>query len=182
MIFCPSCGHRYEAADFSPDDTLFTCSDYDYDYDYLFYQNSVPYVSAVVPARGREQEVLLIRRGMPPDIGKLALPGGFLRSGELPADAIVREIGEETLVEIRIARRLCETLLDYQFRGERISVLELAFVSQAVDPRAFDALTEEASSVAFYDVRKPQLLNGEWLAFPEQANVLGHYLSSLGDL
>ncbi len=179
MIFCPRCGHPYESADFSADDTRLTCSDCDYDC--LFYQNSVPSVSAVIPAWGREQQVLLIRRGMPPDIGKLALPGGFLRSGELPAEAIVREIRKETLVEIQIASRLCETLLVYDFWGERISVLELAFVSQAVDPRVFDGVTEEANPVAFYDVRKPQLLNGEWLAFPEQANVLGQYLSSLGD-
>jgi ADP-ribose pyrophosphatase YjhB (NUDIX family) len=179
MNFCPRCGHAYEAADFSADEALLTCSDYDCDY--LFDQNSVLYVSAVVPARGREQEVLLIRRGTPPEIGKLALPGGFLHSGELPAEAIAREIREETLVEIRIERRLCETHLDYHLRGERISVLELAFVSQAVDPRVFGGVTEEATSVAFYDVRKPQLLNGEWLAFPEQGNVLGHYLSSLGD-
>lgn len=40
--------------------------------------------------------VLLIRRGNPPDRGRLALPGGFVEGHESVEQAVVREVREET--------------------------------------------------------------------------------------
>jgi ADP-ribose pyrophosphatase len=40
--------------------------------------------------------LLLVRRGRPPDAGRWSLPGGRVEPGESDAEAVVREVREET--------------------------------------------------------------------------------------
>jgi 8-oxo-dGTP diphosphatase len=46
--------------------------------------------------------VLLIRRGIEPMKGRWALPGGYMDAGEMPADALMRELREEVGLEVEI--------------------------------------------------------------------------------
>ena len=46
--------------------------------------------------------VLLVRRAVPPRIGFWALPAGYMDADELPEEAMVREIGEETGIIARV--------------------------------------------------------------------------------
>lgn len=48
----------------------------------------------------RGDEVLLVRRGRPPGAGLWSLPGGRVRPGEDLHSAVVREIAEETGLEV----------------------------------------------------------------------------------
>lgn len=59
----------------------------------------LPGVSAVV--RDEAERVLFIRRA---DDGRWGLPAGAVDPGESPADAIVREVREETGLVVRVAR------------------------------------------------------------------------------
>lgn len=60
-----------------------------------------PFVGVgVVVLRG--EEVLLIQRGKPPRQGEWSLPGGMQELGETVREAGVREVMEETGVEIEI--------------------------------------------------------------------------------
>ena len=60
-----------------------------------------PFVGVgVVILRG--EEVLLIRRGKPPRVGHWSLPGGAQELGETVNEAALREVLEETGVEIEI--------------------------------------------------------------------------------
>ena len=58
----------------------------------------VPCVGAVVhDDRGR---LLLVRRGNPPSRGLWSVPGGRVEPGETEEDAVVREVAEETGLEV----------------------------------------------------------------------------------
>jgi len=61
----------------------------------------VPAVGAVV---FKEQSVLLVRRGQPPNLDLWAIPGGCVRLGETLQEAAEREIWEETGIRIRAHR------------------------------------------------------------------------------
>ena len=50
----------------------------------------------------RDGDVLLIKRGKPPFEGQWSIPGGGLEHGERLTGAVIREVREETGVEIRI--------------------------------------------------------------------------------
>ena len=49
-----------------------------------------------------EQQVLLIRRGVEPMKGRWALPGGYMDAGEMPTDALMREVREEVGLEVEV--------------------------------------------------------------------------------
>src|SRR3954464_14823014 len=57
------------------------------------YRNPAPVAVAVQPVG---DGLLLVRRGIAPALGRLALPGGFIEVGESWQEALVRELAEET--------------------------------------------------------------------------------------
>ncbi|MCG6657159.1 NUDIX hydrolase [Halomonas campisalis] len=74
-----------------------------------------PAVSAAVVEEGR---VLMVRRGKPPNLGMLALPGGRIEPGEELLAAAVRELREESGIEAEPLRVLTAIdQLHYDDRG-----------------------------------------------------------------
>jgi 8-oxo-dGTP pyrophosphatase MutT (NUDIX family) len=70
------------------------------------YQNPIPVAVAIVPVRAvnpatglRQIGLLTIERGVPPQVGALALPGGYLEYEDWRA-GLLRELREETGVSI----------------------------------------------------------------------------------
>lgn len=61
------------------------------------FRNPVPVCVVVLPV---DKGVLTVRRAIPPGIGQLALPGGFVDWGESWQEAGAREVLEETGVQI----------------------------------------------------------------------------------
>lgn len=69
-----------------------------------FYGNPLPSVAAFV--RNKNNEILLIKRGVAPGKGKWALPSGFIEQDELPEEAAVRELLEEAAITGTVKRLL----------------------------------------------------------------------------
>ena len=65
------------------------------------WSNPTPVCVALVPVKHREGlGLLVVRRGIPPGLGRLALTGGFLESHESWQQGAAREVREETGVVI----------------------------------------------------------------------------------
>jgi ADP-ribose pyrophosphatase YjhB (NUDIX family) len=58
--------------------------------------------AAVSGAIFRDGEVLLVERAKPPTIGLWSLPGGHIEPGETAAEALLRELAEETGIRARL--------------------------------------------------------------------------------
>lgn len=67
----------------------------------LTYRNPLPVVVILVPV---ELGLVTVRRSAPPGLGRLALPGGFVEIGETWQEAGVREVYEETGLQLDAAK------------------------------------------------------------------------------
>jgi len=68
-----------------------------------FYHSSKPCVGALIVV---EDKILLVKRKQEPYKGYWDIPGGFLETGEHPRNGLLREIREETGLEVRLIELL----------------------------------------------------------------------------
>jgi 8-oxo-dGTP diphosphatase len=104
-----------------------------------------PYL-AVSAAIIRDGHVLIVRRARPPAHGLYTLPGGVVEAGETLFEAVVREVREETAVEVEpvaLAGYREAIVRDAEGRVERHFVI-LPFAARwlAGEPRLNDELAE----------------------------------------
>ena len=94
MQYCPKCATRLEwrSAGDRERPTCPAC-------DFVFYFNPVVGAGALVESDGR---VVLVRRGVAPKAGYWSLPSGYVEADELAEEAAVREMQEETGLEVEI--------------------------------------------------------------------------------
>jgi NAD+ diphosphatase len=94
--FCPRCATELELRREVPEDperpTCPACG-------FVHYENPAPTVQGWVE---REGEFLLLRRAREPQRGLWNLPGGFVEPLEAPEDAVRREVGEETTLDVEV--------------------------------------------------------------------------------
>jgi 8-oxo-dGTP diphosphatase len=86
--------------------------------------------------------VLLARRGIEPYRGWWDIPGGFLEAGEHPEAGAVREVAEETGLQINLTELLGIYIDTYGQSGDY--TLNLCYVAELVggQPRPASAVTE----------------------------------------
>jgi len=111
---------------------------------FVFFPNAACAAGAVV-ARGRE--VLLVRRAIEPAKGRWGFPAGFQDYGESPAETAVREVLEETSLEVELVRLLDVVLARDNPRKLINLVLYLARVVAGEVVAADDALEARFFSV-----------------------------------
>lgn len=100
-----------------------------------------------------DNNIALIRRKNPPFEGYYALPGGFVERGETVEQALIREVKEETGLDIRIVKLVgAYSETDRDPRGYVISLCYLAEASGMIAPDS------DAGDVELFDVSQlPEL-------------------------
>ncbi len=96
--FCPKCGASLALKKIN-DRKRLVCSGCGF----IFYRNPVPAVAAIIP---NGEKIVLVRRAEEPLRGHWCLPSGFMELNETPAECAVREVKEETGLNIRV-KELC---------------------------------------------------------------------------
>jgi len=107
-----------------------------------------------------DERLLLIRRGHGPAAGEWSLPGGRVEGGETLAEAVVRELAEETAME-----GVCDDLLGWVERiGDDHHFVIFDFLVTVLDGPGAEPIAgsdaAEASWVAVNEVAHLRLTDG----------------------
>jgi mutator protein MutT len=112
-------------------------------------------VGAIAVLDGR---LLLVRRGHGPAAGEWSIPGGRVEAGETLAEAVVRELAEETAIE-----GVCDRLVGWVERiGPDYHFVILDFQVTVLDPSGLAAGADaaEAEWVPLDEVPHRRLVEG----------------------
>ncbi len=120
QVVCPHCGKPYSC-----------------------YRNPTPTTDVVIHDPGRG--VVIIRRLNEP-LG-YALPGGFIEEGEQAEKAAIREMKEETGLDVRLDGLL--GVYSTPHRDPRQHTMSVVFVGHATNPDAIHG-GDDAATAAFY--------------------------------
>ena len=128
------------------------------------YRNPLPVAVVLVPVDGGG--LLLIRRAIEPQIGKLALPGGYVNYGEMWQEAAAREVREETGVTVA-----AESIREFRVRSAPDGTILLFGLSEVVKRSTVVAFQPTAETSACLVVDAPV----QDMAFPLHAEVVAAY-------
>lgn len=95
----------------------------------------------------REDQLLLVRRGRGPAAGEWSVPGGRVEAGETLHEALVREMLEETALEIVVERFLGWAERIDDDADEHFVILDFAVT--LLDPDAEARAGDDAAEVAW---------------------------------
>jgi ADP-ribose pyrophosphatase YjhB (NUDIX family) len=120
--FCPKCGENLSSNTIDGFSRLQCIS-----CEFIFYQNPIPAVAAILL---QDDKILLVKRKYEPKAGAWCLPAGFLEFSESMKEGLVREVKEETNLDIKVGElfQVCDARDDPRshivlvvYRGEIIN-------------------------------------------------------------
>ena len=134
------------------------------------YRNPKPCAGVLVT--DESDQLLLVKRTQPPDVGAWSLPAGYLEADEPPQQAAVRELQEETAVSVSISdlRLLTTTFVDHPNGSHVLVVIYVASRSTtegAIHPGS-DAANARFWGLPALNASDERIESGYWPIF-EQA-------------
>lgn len=131
---CPRCGVACKLPPANP----FRCSNCDH----VHYFSPAAAVGGIVSDGNR---VLFLVRNKDPGKGALGLPGGFVDGGESLEQSLVREVAEETSLNVVECRYLCSYPNQYNYRGVSVPVIDMFYACRVEDVNATEIERDEVS-------------------------------------
>ncbi len=129
----------------------------------ISYRNPLPVAVVLLPV---DKGLLVVRRSIPPGMGKLALPGGFINYGESWQAAAARELFEETGISVNPDRM---RVLDIKSAPD--STILIFSLAPRLDPTELPELIANEEVSEFLIVEAPVEL-----AFSLHTEMLRRYL------
>jgi mutator protein MutT len=160
--YCPRCAAK---GFFDSNTYAFTCKMCGF----VFYLNASAAVAALIV--NTQGELLLVRRGVDPDKGKLDLPGGFVDPGESAEQAVVREIHEELDIVPDKIEYIGSFPNQYNYAGTIVFTLDMAFICVVGD---FSTL-KCRDDVAAYEFVLPENIDYNQIAFQSIRQIINMY-------
>jgi ADP-ribose pyrophosphatase YjhB (NUDIX family) len=118
----------------------------------------------------RKDEILLVQRR---DDGLWAMPGGLVEVGETVAEAVARELWEETGVRAKPGRWLGAWDSRRAGTRSRMQFIHMVILMDEIDTSGLLAETNETAAVAFHDQdRLPPLSRGHAVIIPQILQML----------
>jgi NAD+ diphosphatase len=114
-----------------------------------------------------EGKLLVTRRAVEPDTGKIDLPGGFVDPGETAEEALKRELFEELGITVKSMKYITSGSNEYLFSGLTVFTTDLVFRVEAdslaylhaqdditgfewIDPKTVDVEEIPAPSIRYF--------------------------------
>jgi len=159
--FCPTCGGRLEGrvvkAGEPPRLVCTACG-------FVFYQDPKLATGAIFAWNGG---ILLVRRAIEPSYGKWVFPGGYVDRGETLEAAAIREVKEESGLDVRLVRLLST----YSYQGNPV----ILAVFQAEVTGGTLRIDDESLEIRAF---APGEIPWDELAFPSTRAALRDYLGA----
>ena len=169
--FCPICSNELISLPSGPDQGRLGCRRGHF----VHYANPAVTAFAFVE---RDGHFLVLQRGQQPYRGQWELPGGFVEAGERPAESVVREIFEETGLNVDAPSILGAYASRYGDEGKW--TVDVAFHCRA--PHGEVSLSTESSDAAWVSIKRMPTLAfaGERSAFAQFERSLATKLGPVG--
>jgi mutator protein MutT len=163
--FCGLCGGAMRLREVLPDHKRFKVCD---QCGYVDFPGPKLVAGCLVIDRGK---VLLLRRGIAPQIGKWTFPGGYVDLGETPEQAAIRE----TMEEVGLSVRLGPLFGLFSDPADPIAAVAV-YLTETV--RGKPVLSEEATEVRYF---APHELPWDDLAFHTTEAALKFWVERASD-
>lgn len=147
--FCPACGSKHFEVN---DDKSKKCKNCGFEY----YLN--PSAANVALILNEKNELLVLTRKENPGKGMLDLPGGFANIGETAEEGVIREVKEETTLEVNHTEYLFSFPNVYRYAGFEVKTLDAFFLCHVEDTSHVKALDDASDYqwIALDDIHTEQ--------------------------
>lgn len=133
--YCPACGSRHFIANSEKSRRCESCG-----FEYFMNASSAN-AAFILNTKG---ELLVTRRLKEPAKGTLDLPGGFADAGETAEQGVMREVKEETNLDVTRTEYLFSMPNQYCYSAIAIPTLDLFFLCEVADETLLKAADDAA--------------------------------------
>ena len=147
--YCPICGSSHFE---EQDEKSKRCNECGFEY---YMKPSSANVALIL---NEKEELLVVRREKEPAKGTLDLPGGFADIGETSEQGVIREVNEETGLNVKKVRYLFSIPNKYRYSDFDIPTLDMFYLCQVDDFTSLKAMDDasEVKWIAIKDIHPKQ--------------------------